>query len=139
MDKFADYYNTPEKISELSEYVHLNFKLIYTKMLSEMRRKLDITPDMKNIDGYCSLMVSLYGRMFNEMIYGLAGVCQSSQTSARKILPIETILVFLDILEDKNPLKGRFRSDVPNDPEKFQKFYQESIEELRAVIEALPK
>lgn len=58
-DKFKDYYNSEERIKELSEYVHLNFKLIHTKMVSEMRRKLDITPDLSNTDGYASLLISL--------------------------------------------------------------------------------
>ena len=138
MDKFAEYYNTEEKIKDLSEYVHMNFKLIQTKMISEMRRKLDITPDMQNSDGYISLMVSLYGRMFNEMVYSLAGISQSTNTEVSKIIPETTLKVFLDIWEGKNPLNGRMRNDVKEDLEGFKKYYLENIEELRKVDSALP-
>src|ERR1700685_4432185 len=105
-DKFLEYYNTEEKISEMSEYVHLNFKLIHTKMLSEMRRKLDMSnpPDMSNRDGYLSLMISLYGRMFNEMVYSLCGFCQSLDVKASEIIPQPTLKIFLDLWEGKNAL-----------------------------------
>ncbi len=138
-DKFAEYFNSEIKIKELSEYVHLNFKLIQTKMISEMRRKLDITPDLKNTDGYVSLMVSLYGRMFNELVYGLAGISQSTQFPVAKIVPPETIKVFLDLYEGKNPLQGRLRSDVKEDLEGFKKYYLENIDQLRADEDCLPK
>jgi hypothetical protein len=137
-DKFAEYYNSPEKIKELSEYVHVNFKLIHTKMISEMRRKLDITPDMQNSDGYVSLMVSLYGRMFNELVYSLAGISQSTRTKASDIIPKLTLKVLLDLYEGKNPLNGRIRTDVKEDLDGFKKYYLENIEDLRAVKEALP-
>lgn len=138
-DKFAEYYNTPEKIQELSEYVHLNFRLIQTKMLSEMRRKLDITPDLENTEGYVSLMLSLYGRMFNEMTYGLCGICQSSETKVSDIIPETTLKIFLDLWEGKNPLNGRLRTDVKDDLVGFKKYYLENIDELRSNKEALPK
>jgi len=138
-DKFAEYYNTPEKIQELSEYVHLNFKLIQTKMLSEMRRKLNITPDLENTDGYVSLIYSLYGRMFNEMTYGLCEICQSSKMKASDIIPETTLKIFLDLWEGKNPLDGRLRTDVKDDLAGFKKYYLENIDELRSNKEALPK
>lgn len=139
-DKFAEYYqDKPEKIQELSEYVHLNFKLIQTKMISEMRRKLDISPDLHNIDGYTSLMVSLYGRMFNEMVYGLCGICQSTKVKAGDILSEATLKILLDLLEGKNPLNGRLRSDVKIDLDGFKKFYSDNIDDLRENFEALPK
>ncbi len=138
-DKFSEYYNSEEKIKELSEYVHLNFKLIHTKMVSEMRRKLDIHPDLENSDGYVSLMVSLYGRMFNEMVYGLVGISQSQNVKVSEIIPHTTIKVFLDLYEGKNPLHGRLRTDVQEDLEGFKKYYLENIEQLREEKEALPK
>lgn len=138
-DKFAEYYSSEEKIKELSEYVHQNFKLIHAKMISELRRKLDITPDMENSDGYVSLMVSLYGRMFNELVYGLAGISQSSKAPVSEILPQTTIKVFLDLYEGKNPLNGRMRTDVKEDLESFKKYYLDNIEDLREKKEALPK
>lgn len=138
-DKFCEYYNTPEKIQELSEYVHLNFKLIHTKMLSEMRRKLDISPNMDNSEGYVSLMISLYGRMFNEMIYSFCGICQSTSMKASEIIPETTLKIFLDIWEGNNPLKGRLRTDIKEDLEGFKKYYLENIDELRKNIDALPK
>ena len=139
MDKFAEYYNNPEKIEELSLYVHENFKLIQTKMISEMRRKLDINPDMENSEGYVSLMVSLYGRMFNEMVDGLAGVCQSTKMNASEIIPQTTLKLFLDLWEGKNPLNGRMRTDVKEDLEGFKKYYLSNINELRQHKQALPK
>ncbi len=137
-DKFAEYYSSEEKIKDLSQYVHENFKLIHTKMLSEMRRMLDITPDMQNSDGYVSLMVSLYGRMFNELVYGLAGIAQATKTPVNIIIPATTLKVFLDLYEGKNPLKGRMRTDVKEDIDAFKKYYLENIEQLREVKEALP-
>lgn len=137
-DKFAEYYNKPEKTKELSEYVHLNFKLIQTKMISEMRRKLDIEPDMSNKDGYVSLMCSLYGRMFNEMVYGLSGICQSVNMKFDEIIPKDTRLILIDLMSGHNPLKGNIRTDVPDDLEKFKEFYLENIDELRKNIGALP-
>lgn len=138
-DKFAAYYSNEKRIQELSEYVHQNFKVIQTKMISEMRRKLDISPDMSNRDGYVSLMVSLYGRMFNEMVYSLAGISQSIGVKVSEIIPETTLKVFLDLYEGKNPLKGRMRTDVKEDLAGFKKYYLENIEELREVKEALPK
>lgn len=139
MDKFANYYNTDEKIRELSEYVHQNFMLIATKMISEMSRKLDITPDMENSDGYISLQVSLEGRMFNEFVYGLAGICQSTGVSLREIIPPETIRIFLNLYEGRNPLEGRKRTDVKDDVAAFKKYYLENIDALRDIKEGLPK
>ena len=104
-----------------------------------MRRKLDINPDMSNQDGYVSLMVSLYGRMFNEMVYGLAGMSQSTNVKASEIIPNTTLKVFLDLYEGKNPLNGRMRTDVKEDLEGFKKYYLENIEALREVKEALPR
>lgn len=139
MDKFAKYYNDEKRIKELSEYVHLNFKLIQTKMISEMRRKLHITPDMQNSDGYVSLMVSLYGRMFNEMVYSLSGISQSTNTKVSEIIPETTLKIFLDLWEGKNPLNGRIRTDVKEDIDGFKKYYLENIDALRDIKEALPK
>lgn len=100
-DKFAEYYDTPEKINQLSEYVHLNFKLIHAKMITEMVRKLDLTPDMQNVDGYLSLLVTLNGRMFNEMVYALCAICQSTSFKAKEILPKQTMEVLLDLWDGK--------------------------------------
>lgn len=139
MDKFAYYYRDQEKIKELSKYVHENFKLIHTKMISELRKKLDITPDINNYDGYLSLMVSLYGRMFNELVYGLAGISQATNTKVSEIIPETTLKVFLDLWEGKNPLNGRMRTDVKEDLEGFKKYYLENVDNLRKCKEALPK
>lgn len=140
-DKFEEYYSTPERIAELSEYVHLNFKLIQTKMISEMRRKLDIDPDvtMQNSEGYVSLMVSLFGRMLNEMVYSACGVCQTAKITLTQLLPPITLSIILDLMMGINPLNGKLRNDIPNDLEKFKKYYTENIDKLRKEIEALPK
>lgn len=139
MDKFAKFYETEEKQAELSEYVHLNFKLIHTKMISELRRKLDIDPAMSNEEGYLSLLVSLNARMFDELIYSMCAICQSVNMKASEIIPIATIQIFLDLLEGKNALGGRIRTDVKNDLEGFKEYYTKHIDELRKVVEALPK
>lgn len=138
-DKFTEYYSKEENIKELSEYVHLNSKLILTKMTSEMRRKLCIEATSNNSEGYISLMVSLYARMFNEIVYGLAGICQSLDMKASDIIPENTMKIFLDMWEGKNVLNGRIRSDVKADLEGFKKYYLENIEELRKNQECLPK
>jgi hypothetical protein len=138
-DKFADYYNTPERIDELSEYVHQNFCIIQTKMISEMRRKLDITADRDNIDGYSSLMISLYGRMFNEMVYGLCGFCQTYRMHPKQIVPIVTMKILLNLFEGQNPLNGLPRDDVKSNRDDFVNMYNDCIDDLRSVIEALPK
>jgi hypothetical protein len=139
-DKFAKYYlNNPERIKELSHYVHLNFQLIHTKMISEMRRKLDISADLQNSDGFVSLILSLHGRIFNEMVYSLSSICQSTKMKASDIIPKETVEIFLNLLEGKNPLNGGPRSDVKYDLEGVKKYYAENIDELRGNIEALPK
>lgn len=138
-DKVAEYYSTEEKINELKEYVHLNFKVIHTKMISEMRRKLDINPSLENDEGYVSLMVSLYAAMFNEMVYALCGICQSTKISVHEMISVSMLKVFLSLLEDKNPLHGKPRTDIPEDLDGFKKYYLEEIDRLRDVIEALPK
>lgn len=140
MDKFANYYEGNEKrIQELSEYVHLNFKLIMTKMISEMRRKLDIEPDLLNKEGYVSLMASLQGRLFNEMVYALCGLCQSMKLNPVEVLPITTIQIFTDLMQGKNVLQGKLRDDITEDLPGFKKYYLEQIDELRKITEALPK
>ncbi len=138
-DKFAEYYSTEERVKELSQYVHENFKIIQTKMISEMRRKLDIAPDYQNRDGYVSLMVSLYGRMFNEMVYGLAGFCNNPGIDGTQIISIHTIDILITLLKGESPLNGKIRTDVKNNPEAFKKMYLDCIEELREVKEGLPK
>ena len=138
-DKFAEYYNTDERIEELSEYVHQNMKIIGTKMISEMRRKLDLTPDLTNSDGYVSLMVSLLGRMLNEEIYSLCGYCQTFNLQVSDIIPIQTLRMLVSLLQNKNPLKGLPRDDIKENKAEFEKMYFECIEELRSVVEALPK
>ena len=138
MNKFEKYYSTDEKISELSEYVHINFHLISTKMISEMRRKLDISPSLSNAE-YISLLVSLYGRMFNELVYSLCGLCQSTSVKCKEILPLTTLQILLDLLEDKNVLNGRMRNDIKTTLENKNEYYLKHIDELRKVIEALPK
>jgi hypothetical protein len=139
MDKFKKYYSDEKKLQELAEYVHLNSKLIHTKMISEMRRKLDITADMTNSDGYMSLLVSLFGRIFVEMVYSLCGICQSSDLKASEIIPKSTLKILLDLYEGKNPLNGRLRTDVKEDLEGFKKYYLENIDALREIKECLPK
>lgn len=138
-DKFAEYYSSDEKIDELSEYVHQNYKLICTKMISEMRRNLCIKPDLENSEGYVSLQVSLMGRLFNEMIYSLAGTCQSFDLKLTDIVPANTFMILFDLLEEKNPLNGSIRKDVKIDLEGFKKYYTQNIDQLRSITEALPK
>lgn len=138
MNKFHKYYDTSEKIKEISLYVHNNFKLIMTKMLSEMRRKLDIESEISNEEGYLDLAVSLQGRLFNEMVYSLAGVCQSTNLNFKDIIPKQTILILLDLMNGKNYLEGNQREDVPKDLKGFFEYYQKEVEDLRKVLEALP-
>lgn len=139
IDKFAMYNSTKEKQKEFSEYVHENFKLIHTKMISEMRRKLDITPDMSNVDGYVSLMASLQGRMFNEMVYTLCAFCQALKLNPTEMIPVNTLIMLVNLFQGSNPLQGYVRDDVTQDRAKSQQYYLENIEELRKVVEALPK
>ena len=140
MDKFAAHFNTPEKIEELSTYVHLNFHLIQTKMVSEMRRKLDLTPDLVNSDGYVSLMVSLYGRMFNELTYGLAGMCQTFKLKLPEIVPPATIDILFQLIQGNNPLGGKIRKDLNHiSKEERDAYYLRHIQELRRNLDALPK
>ncbi len=139
MDKFAEYFKNQNRMQELSEYVHKNFHLIATKMISEMRRKLDIKPDLKNSEGYISLMVTLYGRMFNELVYSLCGICQTFNLELKDILPTDTIRIFKNLLEGKNELNGLLRKDVnPNKHEK-EEYYLQHIDFIRKVEEALPE
>lgn len=137
-DKFVKYYSTEEKIKEMSEYVHINFRLILTKMLSEMRRKLDIKPDQQNSEGYVSLMMSLQGRLFNEMVYSMCGSCQSHNMKITEVVPPITLLMLLELMKGINPLQGHLRRDVV-DLDVFNKYYLEHVDELREVLEALPK
>jgi hypothetical protein len=140
MDKFANYFNNnPKRIEELSEYVHKNFHLISTKMISEMRRKLAITPDLKNSDGYVSLMVSLYGRMFNELVYSLCGICQAFKLDLNDILPVTTIEIFNNLLKGENALNGEMRNDIKSTMEEKQDYYLQHIDFLRKIEEALPE
>lgn len=139
MDKFQKYYSQEEKIREMSEYVHLNFRLIMTKMTSEMRTKLDIKPDYENSEGYMSLMASLQGRLMNEMVYSMAGLCQSLNMSLLEILPPTTLIMILELMKGINPLHGVIRKDGIVNIETFNKYYLENIKELRENIEALPK
>lgn len=138
-DKFAKYYSSEERQEELSQYVHENFKLIMTKMASEMRRKLNITPDLSNSDGYVSLYLSLQGRLFNEMVYSMCGSLQGFKMTLAEVLPPATIIMILDLIAGKNPLNGMPRTDVADDLKGFQKYYLEQIDELRKNLDSLPK
>jgi hypothetical protein len=106
-------------------------------MLSEMRRKLDIKADRENAEGYVSLMVSIQGRLFNEMIYALDGTCQSISLDARQVIPPATQRMILQLLNGENPLNGEIRTDVVS-KEEFYKYYLENINALRDNKEALP-
>ncbi len=139
MDKFLEYYKDPERLQELSQYVHENFKLIQTKMMSEMRRKLDIDPSMDNSTGYLSLICTLYGRMVNEVVYALCALSQSCKVPGDQIIPQHSFKMLLDLYEGKNVLEGRLRTDVKEDIIGFRKYYLENIDELRSYAEALPK
>lgn len=139
-DKFLEYYQNDEKrIQKLSEYVHLNFKMIMTKMQSEMRRKLDIAPSHDNDEGYWSLMMTLQGRLFNEMVYSMSGACQTTNLNIYEIVPKSTLLILLDLMKGINPLNGSIRTDVKEDKEAFNEYYLSQIDELRNNLEALPK
>lgn len=140
-DKFAEWQSNEDNIKDFSEYVHLNFKLIQTKMISEMRRKLEIELDheLRNTEGYVSLMVSLYGRMFNEMVYSMCGICQSTRTNFTQIVPPMTLTIVLDLMMGINPLGGEIRNDIPNDLDKFKKYYTKHVADLRKIVECLPK
>lgn len=138
MDKFTKYYGDPKKVEEMSEYVHLNFRLIMTKMVSEMRRKLHIAPDRQNTEGYMSLLASLQGRLMNEMVYSMAGLCQSVNMKLTEILPPMTLIWILEMMKGLNPLNGALRQEMV-DLDTFNKYYMENIAELRENVEALPK
>lgn len=140
MDKFVAYYNTPERLEELSDYVHLNFHLIQTKMVSEMRRKLNITPDLENSDGYGSLSASLYFRMFNEIMYGMAGMCQAFDLKFNEVVAPSTMEILFMLMKGENPLGGKLRTDLNHiSQERRNTYYLTYIDELRKNLEALPK
>ena len=139
-DKFLEYMNKPGEMENFSQYVHQNMKIINTKMLSEMRRKLEMgDPDMSNSNGYVSLMASLYGRMFSEMFYGMCGFCQALKCPASEMINIVTLSMLTSLLQGKNPLNGLPRSDVKEDKQEFERLYLECIDHLRKVTEALPR
>ncbi len=137
-DKFAYWAHKDKNEEAFSQYVHENVKIIITKMMSEMRRKLHLTPGHTNEDGYLSMLVSIQGRVFNECVYSLMAICQSLNMKLSDIVPLQTIGLIVDMMEGKNPLEGRIRSDVKEDKAKFQESYQECIDKLRACVEALP-
>lgn len=138
MNNFLKYQDTEEKRDEFSEYVHLNFRLIMTKMQSEMRRKLDIEPCNNNENGYYDLLASLTGRTFNEMVYCLCGMLQAWDMKFNEIIPNAITLILLDLMAGINPLNGGLRKDVV-DLDVFNKYYMDHIAELRKHFEALPK
>jgi hypothetical protein len=138
MDKFTKYYSDPKKVEEMSDYVHLNFRLIMTKMVSEMRRKLDVKPDKENSEGYMSLLASLQARLMNEMVYSMAGLCQTLNMKLTDILPPMTLIWILEMMKGVNPLNDALRQDGV-DLDTFNKYYLENIEQLRKDVEALPK
>lgn len=137
-DKFTSYYSNEKRIEELSDYVHLNFRLIMTKMQSEMRRKLDIEPNKTNEGGYYSLMCSLQGRLFNEMVYSLCGICQGLDMKFTDVIPENTVRILLELMANENPLKGKHREGMVSQ-EAFNQYYLKEIDDLRKNLEALPK
>jgi len=137
-DKFANYCNTEERIKELSDYVHLNCKMIIVKMVSEMRRKLDIEPDRENKEGYVSLQLSIIGRMFNELVYALYAACHSHNMHFLDIVPRSTCAILMDLIQGKDTFDEGKLPDINKDLEKFNKYYLSQIDELRKNLEALP-
>ncbi len=138
MNNFQKYQDTLARQEEFSTYVHLNFRLIMTKMQSEMRRKLDIEPSKDNDNGYYDLMGSLSGRLFNEMVYSLCGMLQAWDMKFTDLIPNTTTLMLLDLMAGKNPLNGEIRKDIV-DLYVFNKYYLDHIAVLRKHVEALPK
>lgn len=137
-DKFAEYFKHRQE--DLSEYVHMNHRLIITKMLSEMRRKLEIEPDLQNKDGYVSLMVSLQVRLLNECIYALVGYCEAFKLKFTDIIPITTIELLFRLIEGKTTVNADTLHLLPKIPkEKMEEYYLSNIEDLRKVIQELPK
>jgi hypothetical protein len=102
-----EYYSTQEKASELTQYIHENYKLIMTKMLSEMRRKLDIDTGTNE---YYTLMVGLMSRFFHEITMAMAGVCQSVGVQGSDFIHPDSLKIFLDVYEGKDVLNGRIIS-----------------------------
>ncbi len=140
-DKFAEYYDygkNQKRVDELSDYVHLNMKMIATKMQSEMRRELDIKPDLENSEGYVSLMVSLYGRMFNEIVYCLSGLCLGSKIKLQELIPQETLIILFNLLEGKYPTTEELMARTKITKEEFNEYYLKNIDSLRKNIETLP-
>jgi len=137
-DKFTSYYSDKNKVNELSEYVHLNFRLIHTKMVSEMRRKLNIKPDLENSEGYVSLLATLQGRLFNEMVYSMCGLCQSVNMKFTDIIPEETLRILLALISNKNPLNGNHRPGMVSQ-EAFNSYYLSEISSLREITECSPQ
>ena len=103
-------------------------------MISEMRRKLDIAPSQTNEEGYTSLMVTLQGIFFNEMVYALAATCQAFQMKLQEIIPPTTLLMLLNLMKGENPMGGKLREDV-EDQETFNAYYLQEIDVLRAEIQ----
>ncbi|SRR6266851_1203413 len=140
INKFEEYYkDNDERSKQFSMYVHMNFRLILTKMLSEMRRKLDIVPDLESTEGYISLMVTLQVRLFNEMIYSLCETFQSTHIKAKLVIPEMTIKLFNDLLEDKIYLIQEDSEVRFIDQDTFNKYYLENIDQLRKNQYYLPK
>lgn len=144
-NKFTEYYSTEEKIAEMSEYVHFNYKMIMTKMQSETRRKLDIAPSGNNDEGYYDLMLSLSARMFNEMVYSACGICKSCDMKITDLLPPHTLILLLKLLKNEDAsLSEEFinwaaKCGTAEEKHKFEEFYVKEIEEIRSNLEALPK
>jgi hypothetical protein len=135
-DKFKERYSQDHQVKELAQYVHENFKLIIAKMASEMAKKLDIKGDRQNSEGYVSMVITIQGALFNEMVVSLCSTCQALNLEAFEIVPAYTVQILADLLEGNNPLHGGERTDVVNDIEGFRKYYDTHIQRLRESAEA---
>jgi hypothetical protein len=86
MNKFEEYFSNEEKIKEFIEYVHENFKFIYSKMISEMSHKLDIAQDVENSHLYVSLIRCLFNQMFDEFVCVLVSISESTKTPLSEMI-----------------------------------------------------
>lgn len=138
MNKFEEYMKNNEE--NLSKYVHFNVKLIATKMISEMSRKLDVYTTPHEQEDFFSLMISLHGRMFNEIIYALSGFSENFNLKFYEIIsPLTLKLLFSLMKEEKIDLNEIKDTQLSVNSQEFKDFYEKNIEEITSFKEALPK
>lgn len=117
-------------------YTHQNFKLIVVKIVSEMRRKLDITPDIHN-RSYVTLQIEILMALFQESFMELCGILQTFNVQSSQITDKDFMIMLKTFVNGKNPFAGIPRESI-DEFEDFHKFYNEHVNALRENEDALP-